>query len=229
MQVATRADGGRPRQRRLSLALLAAAAMATCLAAGSALAAPQQLAQRMSPAQDMTQPSGGGQAERVAPMSGMSRAGLADQMGRSGATRQPGAAARSRPTATGYTPPSRRESQQAITPASRPRPGRSQDVNAISDYNRTEGALLVNGRSGIREISQLRGSTICFPNPADQAEAAKFLGGRAVSFTALTSDGPPTFLVESFNRGQCQAIYMSRQTQQMMANMSMPDAIVLTR
>ena len=225
MQVATRADRGQSRDMRMIPAFVAAAALAVGFAAGSASAAPQQLAQRMSPAQSMTQPSGNVQAERIAPMSGTSRAGLADQMGQASGGQRSVATGRS---GASYTPASsRRESRETTTTSSRA--GRSQDVNAISEYNRTEGALLVNQASGIREIAQLRGSRICFPNPADQAEAAKFLGGRSVSFTAVTADGPPTYLVESFNRGDCQAIYMSRQTQQMMANMSMPGAIVLTR
>ena len=226
MQVATRADRGQSRDMRMIPAFVAAAALAVGFAAGSASAAPQQLAQRMSPAQSMTQPSGNVQAERIAPMSGTSRAGLVDQMGQTGGGQRAAAAAGR--SGASYTPASsRREARETTTTSSRA--GRSQDVNAISEYNRTEGALLVNQASGIREIAQLRGSRICFPNPADQAEAAKFLGGRAVSFTAVTADGPPTYLVESFNRGDCQAIYMSRQTQQMMANMSIPGAVVLTR
>jgi hypothetical protein len=177
----------------------------------------------------MTQPSGGGQAERVAPMSGMSRAGLLDEMGRSGPTRQSGTAAGTRSAATGYTPPSRRESQQAIMPASSARPERSQDVNAISNYNTAQGAVLVTNRSGIRQIRDLQGKTICFPFPADQAEASRFLGGRSIGFSALTSDGPPSFMVGMLMRGECAAIYVSRESQQRLADTAMPDVIVLTQ
>ena len=236
MQVATRADRGRRGKAlsapRMKYTFMAAAAATLILAPGSASAGAAQLAQRMSPVQDMNQSSGAAQAQRVAPMSGTSRAGLLDEMGRSPRTRQSAAVAPSnmRPAAEpGGAQSSSREQRRGVTQASATRPGASQDVNAISDFNRTEGALLVSNRSGIREISQLRGTTICFPNPADQAEAARFLGGRAVSFTALTADGPPDYLVNAFQQGACQAIYMSRQTQQMMASLSIPDALVLTR
>lgn len=219
-KIAPRPVGGRSGLSFTAAALLAASG-------ALALSAPAQ-AQLMAPSQSMTQSGGVGQGQRVAPMSGTSRMGLADQMGHgtpTGETQAVAAAPVAAPPVEPRAERTGRSQRQGVVRASSSR----QNLDAISEFNRIEGALLVKNSSGIREIAQLRGSTICFPVPADQAEAAKFLGGRAVSYTAVTADGPPAFLVDTFNRGGCQAIYMSRQTQQMMANISMPDALVLTR